>query len=159
MSGKGVVVECLTAVGNLKSYKEVVMDINHEREGRLKPKKPVMNSVQSEVVAKNPVEGTLNTAVSGYGGNGATVDQNKKGKNIPPQISAHIKPRHPLRFFPDVSPVSSRNLGKGITIQLNDKGQRCVVWNSKHKAHVGEQWVPREVLSLSLKWLRVGLRI
>jgi hypothetical protein len=96
------------------------------------------------VVAKNPVVEILNTAVSGYGGNGETVDQNKKGKNIPPQISAHIKPRHPLRFFPDVLPASSRNLGKGLTIQLNDKGQRRVVWNSKNKVHVGEHWVPRE---------------
>ena len=61
----------------------------------------------------------------------------------PPQILANIKPRHPLRFFPDISPTNSRNLGKGLTIQLNDKGQRRVAWTSQPKEKIGEKWVPR----------------
>ncbi|GMY32258.1 hypothetical protein FCV25MIE_27500 [Fagus crenata] len=136
MLEKGVVVG-----GSSKSYKEVVMDRKHEREVRLEPEKPVTKPVQSDGLLKNPVEEHVDPAVSGYGGSGANVDQTKKGINIPPQISANIKPRQPLRFFPDVSPGNSRNLGKGIVIQLNEKGQRRVFWKSKEKE---QQWVPRE---------------
>jgi hypothetical protein len=132
-SGKGVVL-----AGSSKSYKEVVMDRKHEREVRLEPEKPVTKSVQSDGLLKTLVEEHLITTVSGYGGSGETVDQNKKWINIPPQISANIKPRQLLRFFPDVSHGNSRILVKGHIIKLNEKGQRSVVWKSKDKVQVGE---------------------
>ncbi len=135
---KGVVVG-----GSSKSYKEVVMDRKHEREVRLEPEKPVTNQVQSDGLMKNPVKEHVDTAVSGYGGSGAKVDQTKKGINFQPQITAIIKPRRPLRFSPDFSPANSRNLGKGIVIQLNEKGQRSVFWKSKEKE---QQWVPRRFI-------------
>ena len=125
---KGVVVG-----GSSKLYKEVVMDRTHEREVRLEPEKPVTKPVQFDGLLKNPVEEHADTDVSGYGRSGANVDQTKKGIKFPPQISANIKPRQPLRFFSDVSPGNSRNLGKGIVIQLNEKGQRHVFWKSKEK--------------------------
>jgi hypothetical protein len=138
-TGKGVVV-----AGGSKSYKEVVMDRKHDREVRVAPKKHVNKSVQSDGLLKTPMEEHLLSAVSSDGWSGEVVDQNKKGSNIPPKISATIKPRQPLRFSPDVSHVTSRDLGKGLTIHLNDKGQRSVVWTSTIKAQVKEQWVPHE---------------
>jgi hypothetical protein len=149
-SEKGVVVG-----GNSKSYKEVVMDRKHEREVRLEPKKPVTKPVQSDGLLKNPVEEHVETAVSGYGGSGANVDQTKRGINIPPQISANIKPRQPLRFFPDVLPGNSRNLGKGIVIQLNEMGQRCVFWKSKEKE---QQWVPREPIKNKTEFVNAEIQ-
>ena len=132
-SRKGVVL-----AGSSKSYKEVVMDRKHEKEVRLEPEKPVTKSVQSDGLLKTPVEEHLITAVLGYGGSGETVDQNKKWINIPPQISADIKPRQLLRFFSDVSLGNSRILVKGHIIKLNEKGQRSVVWKSKDKVQMGE---------------------
>jgi hypothetical protein len=121
----------------------------------LEPEKSVTKPVQSDGLLKNPVEEHLVTVVSGYGGSGANVDQTKKGINIPPQISANIKPRQPLRFFPDVSPGNSRTLGKGIVIQLNEKGQRRVFWKSKEKE---QQWVPREPVQTKTELVNVGLQ-
>jgi hypothetical protein len=135
-SEKGVVVG-----GSSKSYKEVVMDRKHKSEVRLEPEKPITKPAQSDGLLQNLVEEHLVTAVTGHGGSGANVDQTKKGINIPPQILANIKPRQPLRFFPDVSPGNSRSLGKGIVIKLNENGQRCVFWKSKEKE---QKWVPRE---------------
>ena len=148
-SEKGVVVG-----GNSKSYKEVVMDRKHEREVRLEPEKPVTKPVQSDGLLKNPVEEHVETAASSYGGSGANVDQTKKGIKFPPQISANIKPRQPLRFFPDVLPGNSRNLGKGIVIQLNEMGQRRVFWKSKEKE---QQWVPREPIKNKTEFVNAGI--
>ena len=131
------------------------MDRKHEREVRLEPEKPVTKPVQFDGLLKNPVEEHADTAVSGYGRSGANVDQTKKGIKFPPQISANIKPRQPLRFFPDVLPGNSRNLGKGIVIQLNEMGQRRVFWKSKEKE---QQWVPREPIKNKTEFVNAEIQ-
>ncbi|GMY22515.1 hypothetical protein FCV25MIE_17756 [Fagus crenata] len=134
MAGKGVV-----EAGGSKSYKDVVMDRKHEREERLEISQPAIKQLKSGELP----EATVEVPSAGSGNGSGSKIQTKKGVTIPPQISASIKPRQPLRFFPDVSPMDSRNLGKGLTIQLNDNGQRRVAWTSQIKERIKEKWVPR----------------
>ncbi|GMY14277.1 hypothetical protein FCV25MIE_09516 [Fagus crenata] len=119
----------------------MVTNRNNEREVRAEITKPEIKLLKSGKLPAATAE--VPSAGSRNGGSGSIVDQTKKGINFQPQISASIKQRHPLRFFPEVLPVNSRYLRKGLTILLNEKGQRRVEWTSQRKEKMGEQWVPR----------------
>ncbi len=111
----------------------------HERKVRLETTKSAIKPLQFDELPEATVEkGTLPSAGLGNRESGGNVDQTNKGVILPRQISACIKPRQPLRFFPDVLPINSRNLGKRLTIHLNEKGQRRVAWTSQLKAKLGE---------------------
>jgi hypothetical protein len=66
----------------------------------------------------------------------------KAGDTVTAENTERI--RQPLRFFPDTTLAISRNLGKGITIHLNELGQRQVTWTAKCIPKGGKQWVPRD---------------
>jgi hypothetical protein len=59
-----------------------------------------------------------------------------------PKIAAPSKTRQPLRFFPDSAPVTENFFVRGgLTICLNDKGQRKVSWTPKED-RLKKAWVP-----------------
>ena len=49
-----------------------------------------------------------------------------------------------------------RNLGKGITIHINELGQRQVTWTAKGNTKLGKQWVPRDRHEDKTKTQKVG---
>ena len=59
-----------------------------------------------------------------------------------PKIAGPSKQRQPLCFFPDFAPVNENLFVKGgLTICLNDKGQRRVSWTPKEDK-LKKVWVP-----------------
>ncbi|GMY09483.1 hypothetical protein FCV25MIE_04722 [Fagus crenata] len=63
------------------------------------------------------------------------------GATVTTKSTERIMPR---QFFPETAPVISRNLGKGITIHINESSQRQVTWTAKGNPKLGKQWVPRD---------------
>jgi hypothetical protein len=71
-----------------------------------------------------------------------------------PEITATVKIRHPLRFFPNQNPPSQlRKLGKGLTIHIYEHEKRRVTWRSKSENDIEKQprgvsrgkWVPKVI--------------
>lgn len=95
----------MVEAGVSKSYKDVVTNRNNEREVRAEITKLEIKLLKSGELPAATAE--VPSAGSGNGGSGGIVDQTKKGINLQPQISASIKQRHPLGFFPflRISPI------------------------------------------------------
>ena len=101
--------------GERKSYVETVGGSEHER---TLTAKPVIRALElrKEIVTEN----------SG-----------------PPKIVAQSKIREPLRFFPNLAPLAENRFVKGgLTINVNDKGQRKVSWTPRED-NAKLKWVPR----------------
>ena len=121
--------------GTLKTYREAVSVGNRET-GKIEK----LQKSEAKLTEAGTVKAQV-TAVPAREGRGVV----KAGAHVTPENPAQIKPRQPLRFFPNAEPVIARNLGTGLTIHINASGQRQVAWTAKGMSDkLGKQWVPRD---------------
>jgi hypothetical protein len=122
--------------GPLKSYREAVSGGQREAAKSENMRKCETKYRETEKV-KDSTKAVLVNAIPEVEGK---VDSNL-GATVTTKSMERIMPR---QFFPEAAPVIPRNLGKGITIHINESGQRQVTWTAKGNPKLGKQWVPRD---------------
>ena len=118
--------------GPSKSYKEAV-----SRGARVAANRENMPKDKATEKMKDRTRTVPVTTVSEVEGKSGA----RSGINVTTEKTEQI--RQPLRFFPEAAPVIPRNLGTGITIHINETGQRQVTWTTKGNTKLEKQWVPR----------------
>ena len=138
--------------GPWKSYREAVSMGQRKEEKR----ENTQNRETKNMETKKEKDGTKAVQVATVPAIEGRIESNP-GADVTAQNKERIKQRQPLRFFPDVAPGIPRNLGKGITIHVNESGQRQVKWTTKRNTNVGKQWVPYDRHEDKSKNQKVGL--
>ncbi len=68
---------------------------------------------------------------------------NKAKFQFPPQNPSQSRIHMLLQFFPNSNPIKDiRKLRKGLTVTLNEGGQRSVSWDLKRNPKNDTTWVP-----------------
>ncbi len=132
---KGIQQEAIQGKRGERPYAAIVLDGGQQQ----KPRKE--EHQQRGEKSGAVVESTVRTGVN-FDGTKKRTNGAESGEI--PEIMPQMKKRSPLRFFPNLEPVSEkREFGTGLTIMVNAAGQRSVLRCSNDNLSVNKQGVPR----------------